>query len=415
MALFRSESEEARASAWLGRILLVRPLSFAFLTTAALVIALSLAAFFIAGEYTRKARLAGVLAPKGGVVKVVAQQAGTVHDLRAREGEAIEESLPLMALVDGRARSTLEDLGDSIESRLRDRRRALDMQREHAVAALRSEQAALQHRSAGLERELTQLDAELEIQARRLAVSLRGADRWHRLEGSGFVSAAAADRERDTVLEHESRYEGARRTRLALARELAAVRLEGDTARSRGSAQLAAIDAQAAALDQERIERGARHRLAVLSPVRGTVATVLVETGQMVAPGSTLATILPADAELEAHLFAPSRSIGFIRVGQEVLLRYLAYPHQKFGSHSARVTAIARNPLPPAELGFTPIDGSREPLYRIKVELATQAIAAYGRAEPLQPGMQLEADVQLDRRRLIEWVFEPLLSLAGRT
>jgi membrane fusion protein len=28
--------------------------------------------------------------------------------------------------------------------------------------------------------------------------------------------------------------------------------------------------------------------------------------------------------------------------------------------------------------------------------------------------MQLEADVQLDRRRLIEWVFEPLLSLAGR-
>ena len=415
MALFRSESEEARASAWLGRILLVRPLSFAFLTAAALLIALALAAFFIAGEYTRKARLAGVLAPKGGVVKVVAQQAGTVQDLRVAEGGAIEDSQPLLSLVDARARSTLEDLGGSIDARLRDRRRALDMQREHALAALRSEQAALQHRSAGLERELAQLDVELDIQARRLAVSRQGVERWHRLEGSGFVSAAAADRERDAALEHESRYEGARRTRLALARELAAVRLEGDTARSRGSAQLAAIDVQAAALDQERVERGAQHRLAVLSPVRGTVATVLVETGQMVAAGSMLATILPADAELEAHLFAPSRSIGFIRVGQEVLLRYLAYPHQKFGSHSARVTAIARNPLMPAELGFSPIDGSREPLYRIKVALATQAIAAYGRAEPLQPGMQLEADVQLDRRRLVEWVFEPLLSLAGRT
>ena len=415
MALFRSESEEARASAWLGRILLVRPPSFAFLTAAALLIALSRATFFISGEYTRKARLAGVLAPKGGVVKVVAQQAGTIQDLRANEGGHIEENQPLMALVDARARSTLEDLGGSIEARLRERRRALDMQREHALAALRSEQAALRHRSAGLERELAQLDAELEIQARRLAVSRQGADRWHRLEGSGFVSAAAADRERDAALEHESRYEGARRTRLALARELAAVQLEGDTARSRGSAQLAAIDAQAAALDQERVERGAQHRLAVLSPVRGTVATVLVEAGQMVAAGSMVATILPADTQLEAHLFAPSRSIGFIRVGQEVLLRYLAYPHQKFGSHSARVTAIARNPLMPAELGFTPLDGSREPLYRIKVELATQTIAAYGRAEPLHPGMQLEADVQLDRRRLVEWVFEPLLSLAGRT
>jgi membrane fusion protein len=28
--------------------------------------------------------------------------------------------------------------------------------------------------------------------------------------------------------------------------------------------------------------------------------------------------------------------------------------------------------------------------------------------------MQVEADVLLDRRRLIEWIFEPLLSLAGR-
>ncbi len=415
MALFRSETEEARASAWLGRILLVRPLSFAFLTTAALAIALALAAFFTFGEYTRKARLAGVLAPKGGVVKVIAQQAGTIQDLRASEGGRIEENQPLMALVDARARSTLEDLGGSIAARLRERRRALDMQREHALAALRSEQAALQHRSAGLERELSQLDTELDIQARRLAASRQGADRWQRLEGSGFVSAAVADRERDAALEHESRYEGTRRTRLALARELAAVRLESDTARSRGSAQLAAIDAQAAALDQERVERGAQHRLAVLSPVRGTVATVLVETGQMVAAGAMVATILPADAGLEAHLFAPSRSIGFIRVGQEVLLRYLAYPHQKFGSHSARVIAIARNPLMPAELGFTPTDGSREPLYRIKVELATQTMSAYGRAEPLHPGMQLEADVQLDRRRLVEWVFEPLLSLAGRT
>jgi membrane fusion protein len=134
-----------------------------------------------------------------------------------------------------------------------------------------------------------------------------------------------------------------------------------------------------------------------------------------VTAGTTLATILPADAPLEAHLFAPSRSIGFVRAGQDVLLRYVAYPHQKFGSHAGRVTAIARNPLLPADLNFTPPDGSREPLYRIKVELASQTLAAYGRQEPLRAGMQVEADIQLDRRRLIEWIFEPLLALAGRT
>jgi len=152
-----------------------------------------------------------------------------------------------------------------------------------------------------------------------------------------------------------------------------------------------------------------------VAPAAGIVTTVLVEPGQMVTPGTPLATIIPAHSILEAHLYSPSRSIGFVRAGQEVLLRYLAYPHQKFGMYRASVTSVSRNPMTPAELGFTPPDGSREPVYRIRVALEGQAIRAYGRLEPLQPGMQLEADILLDRRRLIEWIFEPLLSLAGRT
>jgi membrane fusion protein len=98
-----------------------------------------------------------------------------------------------------------------------------------------------------------------------------------------------------------------------------------------------------------------------------------------------------------------------------VRIRYLAYPHQKFGSYGARVLAVSRNALPASELGFVPPDGSREPLYRIKAALESQQVLAYGRPEPLKAGMQVEADVLLDRRRLIEWIFEPLLALAGRT
>jgi membrane fusion protein len=144
------------------------------------------------------------------------------------------------------------------------------------------------------------------------------------------------------------------------------------------------------------------------------VAALLVEPGQLVGSGTNLLTLLPEGSPLEAHLFAPSRAIGFIRAGQEVLLRYPAFPYQKFGIHRARVLSVSRSAVVPAELGFTPPDGSREPLYRIKVALAMQSVAAYGREEPLQAGMQVEADVLLDSRRLIEWVFEPLFSLSGR-
>ena len=415
MALFRSESEEARASAWLGRIVLVRPLSFAFLTAIVFGVAVALGTFFVIGEYTRKARVAGVLAPLQGVVRVVAQQAGVVQDLRAHEGMAVEADGALLTLADARASAKREGLGEAIVASLEHRRGALELQRMHALVAMDSEQSALVQRRAGLSRELVQLDAELEVQSRRLRLSQGGLERWRKLEETGFVAAALVDRERESALEQELRLEATRRTRLAMARELDAMELEAAIARGRGNAQLASLDSQRAALEQERAERSVQHRLGVVAPVRGTVATVLVEAGQMVTAGTALATILPRDARLEAHLYAPSRSIGFVRVGQEVLLRYLAYPHQKFGSHAARVIAIARNPLAPADLGFTPLDGSREPLYRIKVELAAQTVGAYGMQEPLQPGMQVEADILLDRRRLIEWIFEPLLSLAGRT
>jgi membrane fusion protein len=142
---------------------------------------------------------------------------------------------------------------------------------------------------------------------------------------------------------------------------------------------------------------------------------VLVEPGQMVVAGMPLATLIPEGSRLEVHLFAASRSIGFVRAGQEVLVRYLAYPHQKFGAYRARVLAVSRNAMAAGELGFVPPDGSREPLYRIKAALESQSVLAYGRPQPLQAGMQVEADILLDRRRLIEWIFEPLLSLAGRT
>lgn len=414
MPLFRPESREARDTAWLGRIVLVRPVSFAMLTTCACGIALALAAFLTWGEYTRKARLPGTLAPVEGLVRIVAQQGGRVEAVQVAEGDEVAEGETLVTIRDGRAGRAQPDAAGAIVARLGERARSLRRQRDYVSAAAENEQRGLEHRASGLRRELAQLEAETGAQARRAVIAEHSFARAAGLEARGFLSPAARDRENDALLEHEARLEAMRRSRLALEREVRALEHEARAARARAGAQLAAIEAQVAAVEQELLERELQFGAAIVAPTGGVVAAVLVERGQTVAPGTTLATLLPDGARLEAHVYSPSRSIGFVRAGQEVLLRYVAFPHQKFGSHRARIVAVSRSPLAPAELGFVPADGSREPLYRIKVELGTQSIPAYGREEALQPGMQLEADVLLDRRRLIEWIFEPLLSLAGR-
>ena len=124
----------------------------------------------------------------------------------------------------------------------------------------------------------------------------------------------------------------------------------------------------------------------------------------------------PAGAGVRAHLFAPANAIGGVRENQAVQLRYQAGPYQTFGLQTGTVTQVSRLPVQAAELATLPstVNTGGIPLYRIVVTLEHQSIAANGAAPPLAAGMPLEADVALERHRLIEWLFAPLFNAARR-
>jgi membrane fusion protein len=411
---FRKEVRAEQARSSMGSIVLIRPLSFLALTAAAVVIAVAVLAYLVGATYAKKAALAGALVPASGAIRIVAPQAGLVRERHAREGARVAAGDALLRLSDARATSDDGPVGKATMALAERRAEEMRRQREETRAAAAGERAGLLARLDGLRDERQQLDRELEILAARESLSSQSLRRLEDLAQSGFVSPAQRQQKEDEVLDHRGRRHALLRSRMALEREIASLDSAVAEAGARSRAQLSALEAQLASLAQEQVERRAQADLVVTAPASGTVATLLVETGQPVSGGASLLTLLPEGSPLEAHLYAPSRAIGFIREGQEVRVRYPAFPYQKSGSHRARVVSVSRNALAPAELGFTPADGSREPHYRVKVALERQAVPAYGGEQPLQAGMQVEADILLDRRRLIEWVFEPLASLAGR-
>src|SRR5689334_4843388 len=199
MALFRAETEQERANAWLGRVLLARPLSFTVLTWAAAAIVVVLGALFIAGEYTRKARVVGVLAPVNGIVKIVAAQAGVVQSIRVHEGSAVLRDAPLLTIADARTGSGSESAGAAVAARIAEREHALISQRRHALDAMRAEQQAISRRRASLERELALLEGEVATQGQRTLLARQALERSLGLELTGFVSPAAVDRDRDAA------------------------------------------------------------------------------------------------------------------------------------------------------------------------------------------------------------------------
>jgi membrane fusion protein len=96
------------------------------------------------------------------------------------------------------------------------------------------------------------------------------------------------------------------------------------------------------------------------------------------------------------------------------LLRYQAYPYQKFGHATGRVSSVSRVALSLNEAVGNQHGNNGDPVYLVTVALDRQTITAYGRTQPLQAGMRVDADVLQEKRSLFEWVMEPLYSLSGK-
>ena len=417
MGLFRSEVLTHRERDWLGSIQLIRPVSLGVLTAFALLVAVAVGAYLTLGEYTRKARVSGYLVPDRGVIRLVAPQPATVIESHAVEGRAVQRGDVLFVLAVGQA--TLSgDTQAAVQSSIASRTLSLQGAARQRSLLEQTQLAAIDRQVDQMQREFESMKLESDLQRQRLALAEQAQAQYESLRNDNFVSSAQVRAKAEEVLNVRAQLQGLERQRAARLREIAVLQAQRRELPLQAQSAQGAIDRDLAALAQQAAETEARQRIVVRAPQDGVVSGVLAAPGQTVTPAVALASLLPADAKLQAQLFAPSSAVGFVRANQPVQLRYQAFPYQKFGHQSGEVVQVSRSPLQASELAGlslpASLSASGEPLYRITVALDRQSVSAYGQAQALSPGMQLEADVLLDRRRLIEWLFEPVLGIAGR-
>jgi membrane fusion protein len=120
-------------------------------------------------------------------------------------------------------------------------------------------------------------------------------------------------------------------------------------------------------------------------------------------------SIIPANSRLRAELYVPTSAVGFVASGQIVRLAVDAFPYQRFGTVSARIIEVSG-----ATTGKPDANGTATPVYLVTAEIEDPNVSAFGRAQPLLPGMTLSARIVTEKRSLIEWLFEPLLAIERR-
>lgn len=409
--LFRKEILEKRRGNWLGGISLVQPVSLWLLTFGAVISATIVVGFLTFGEYTRRSRVAGELVPDLGLSTVVAPSAGVVATLHAEEGDHVPERSALSRINVPRVTSAGDDALVVMRNGQQARRESLIALRDSQDHQLQAQQRGVMQQRVALNHELAQIGKEIATRGEQLRIAREIVERFRQVADKRYVSLVQLAQQEQAALDLQNAQQALQRQATSMRRTLAQLEQTSDELPQQRLAAGASANRDLAALRQESIQVEANGEMLLRAPVAGLVANRLVEVGQAVQAGQPILSLLPDGSELRAQLLVPSAAIGFVKPGDRVLLRYQAYPYQKFGSHEGRVIRVSRSAIH-TERGQ---GEANEPMYRVLVSLREQSVQAYGRPELLRPGMRLEADIMGERRKLFEWVLEPLYSVSGRT
>ncbi|TXG99676.1 MAG: HlyD family efflux transporter periplasmic adaptor subunit [Nevskiaceae bacterium] len=430
--LFRSEVLHQNQAQWLGSIRIARPPSFLIVTCVTLLMALALLIFVIGGEVTRKARLTGLLVPGAGLINVVAPQSGYVAEVLVHEGQEVRKGQPLMRIRTEKRLVQGNDAAVMNAQALAERRASLETERALLRQQAGQRQDAIAEQLRSLHDEERYAEAELETNRIRVQLAGKGYNRFVELRRDGYVSDLHLQQRHEELLDHQRRERSAERSLQVLRRGIQALRAENFSNKVELNTSLARLERSLVSLSQEHLEHEARIGLTITATQSGRISALPLQSGQAVQPGQTVLSMIgrgddsatgeaianaqSSPASLQAQLWAPSRTVGFVRPGQTVWLRFAAYPYQKFGMAEGVVQAISESPFAPQDVpqGYVPASKSNEVLYRVSVRLKSQYVQIYGQAVELKAGMALEADVMQDRRRIWEWILEPLLAVSVR-
>ncbi|MFC3814508.1 HlyD family secretion protein [Lysobacter sp. GCM10012299] len=408
--LFRPEVMEARRYSAMGHVSLAQPLRLWVLCGFACLAAALIVALLVFGEYSRRSRVTGQLVPSLGVSTVVAVSNGVVARLVPQEGDRVNAGDALVRIDTPRAMATGQDALVAIREGMATRDASVQAMAQSQIAQLDAQRTGTARQLFAARKELAQVEQAIATRRAQVRLGRETLERYRSIADAQFVSQVQVDQQELSMLDLLNEQQALERQATAVRRGIAQMEQSLQEIPAQRRAQQASMARDLALISQERVQHEASGALLLKAPVSGLVANRLVEPGQAVQAGQPLLSLLPQGSLLEAQLLVPSRSVGFIEAGDKVLLRYQAYSYQKFGHYSGRVIRVSRNAVTPPTASA---GQAVEPYYRVQVRLDRQSVMVYGKPEPLRPGMVLEADILSERRKLYEWLLEPLYSLRG--
>jgi hemolysin D len=171
--------------------------------------------------------------------------------------------------------------------------------------------------------------------------------------------------------------------------------------------QLDTLDKAALELQQtqdDEVKATTRERLlTITAPVSGTVQQLSVHTlGGVVTAAQSLMEIVPDDS-LEVEAMVENKDIGFVKEGQETVVKIEAFPYTRYGYLHGTVRSVSNNAIQDKKQGLT---------FMTRIKLPTNRMFVHGQWVNLTSGMAVTAEIKTGNRSVARYFLDPLIQTA---
>lgn len=420
--LYRPEYFEAQKSDHQGSILIDASLNQHLFVAASVFVLMTIICFVVFTEYTRRDTLNGVVSPTGGIVKIQANDEGYAEKVLVTEGEKILAGAPLYEIKTERYDQFGQGVKKRIVTTIENQIALLNERRSKEIEKSQHQLEVIDDDLIRLSEEANILKVVVDLSEQELSLAQSLVDKQQVLVNKQFISSIELQRQRLELITLEAKVQNQRLSLQRLGREKANREEKRETLQLDLEIALQDIDRQLQQIVQNKMEYFFQTDTQIVSPINGVVASIFVKEGHSVNKGQPLLVLIPEGEEpVFVELYAPSRSIGFIQEGQDVRLRFDAFPYEKFGVQQGVISSISKSAVTAEMLPNSPLIQSQLSrthggvgLYQVRVKLDKPTITVYGEEQLFVPGMTLTADIELDTRKVYEWLLEPLYTIKGR-
>ncbi len=413
MGLFRQQVITNQRNRLQGDVVVLPRLSHKLLCLGLLCWLVLVAIFLSQAKFSRRETVRGWLEPAAGLVQVYPQSEGKLAQLLVAEGEHVVQNQPLAIINGDHILADGQHLETLLLAEYQQQKQALLRQLQRSNQLGESAGEDLIQRIGAAQLELQWMTAQIVTLEQQAALTGKRQQRFLQLQRSGHVTDAELELLQEQALGLKQKIQQLSLLRLRQQANIAQLQVHKKQQPIEAANRADTLRITLSDLSQNIARLRGNRAYVIKAAISGMISDIRVLQGQRARFNIPIMTLLPENSELVARLLVPVRAAGFLRPGQRLSLRYDAFPHQKFGSSTGYIQAVSATSSLPGEIEQLPFP-IREPVYKVRAQLHSASVLAYGKHLPLKAGMTLWADIQLEQRSLLQWLMEPLLSLRGR-